>query len=456
MAMRRTLTLREEDFDRLNTAIFSRPNVEGAAYLMCGRSTTSVETRWLCRDVVPVRDEHYLIREPARLSIDSSSYASVAKHAETKGESVIFVHSHPGGIDDFSPQDDREEPKLMQFLDDRAPSGRHGSLVVTDKPTVRGRIWASGKWGRLDRVRVLGTRFRFFGESTDGPLPVFFERQVRAFGPDIQRLIGHLHIGVVGAGGTGSIVIEQLARLGVGTISVFDGDQFEPSNVNRVYGSSIGDEARGKARIAGDHVERIGLGTIVRAFERPITEEAIAKELRDCDIIFGCTDNETPRAFLVQIALRYLIPVIDTAVKIDSDSGEIRGVFGRVTTLLPGEACLFCRGRITPAGIALEGRTKEERRRLAGEGYAPELQVNNPAVIAFTTAVGAQAITELLHRLTGFMGAERLSTEVLLRVHDTEVGRNRERPNPSCLCQRRDLWGRGDFKGPFLGVLWAA
>lgn len=454
--MRRTLTLLEDQFDQLNAAVFSKPGHEGAAYLLCGSSTTADELRWLCREVILVRDEHYLVREPARLSIDSSSYAATAKRAELSAESVIFVHSHPTGVDYFSPQDDREEPKLMDFLDERAPSGHHGSLVVTNNPTLRARAWVNGTWARVDCVRVLGRRFRFFGEGSDGPLPVFFDRQVRAFGPDIQRLIGRLHVGVVGAGGTGSIVIEQLARLGVGELSIYDGDTFDGTNVNRVYGSTSKDEGKNKAVLASEHVRRLGIGTNVRSFDQPITQKEVAKTLRDCDLVFGCTDKELPRGLLVQLALRYLIPVIDTAVTIDSEDETIQGVFGRVTTLLPGEACLLCRGRITPVRMAQESRSKEERQALAREGYAPELDVENPAVISFTTAVGAQATSELLHRLTGFMGSDRASSEVLLLIHDTALGRNRGAGNPQCVCTRREFWGRGDFKGNFLGVVWAA
>src|SRR3989442_2474424 len=47
----------------------------------------------------------------------------------------------------------------------------------------------------------------------------FFERQVLAFGAESQALLQQLHVGVVGVGGTGSAVVEQLARLGVGTRS---------------------------------------------------------------------------------------------------------------------------------------------------------------------------------------------------------------------------------------------
>jgi len=305
-------------------------------------------------------------------------------------------------------------------------------------------------------VRVIGRRIRLLGPAPRGfEVSPFFDRQVRAFGEDIQRLLARLHVGVVGAGGTGSPVAEQLVRLGVGTVSIFDGDTLEESNVTRVYNSHLRQVGQNKADIQATSLSDIGLGTNMRVYPEHITTEAVAKRLRECDVVFGCTDKETPRASLVQLSLRYLIPVFDTGVKVDSEDGMIRDITGRVTTVMPGEACLFCRGRITPAGILNEQRPEEERLRLVAEGYAPESQTRNPAVVTFTTAVAAQAVSELLHRMTGFMGKERVSTEVLHFFHDTVIRRNRADPATGCLCTNTELWGSGDGRD-FLGQLWAA
>ncbi|GEJ55953.1 ThiF family adenylyltransferase [Anaeromyxobacter diazotrophicus] len=450
-----TLTILEPQLDELLAAIFAEQPNEGAAFLICGTSHTEREDRLLVREVVPVERAHYLVREPQRLSIDSQAYANAAKRAEADGSSVVFVHSHPGGVGEFSPQDDHEEPKLMTFLDARVPGRLHGSLVIASRSDLRGRVWGRGRWTDIARIRVLGGRFRFHDQVGEArPLPEFYDRQVRAFGEDVQRLLHALHVGVVGAGGTGSAVAEQLARLGVGELSIFDGDTLTATNVTRVYGSTVAATGMNKAELARAHLAAIGLRTKVTAIPAYIDEEAVAKRLRDCDIVFGCTDKATPRSLLVALATRYYIPTFDVAVKIDSADGVLRGIFGRVTTLMPGEACLFCRGRITAAAIALEALDPVERRARAAERYAPELEENDPAVITFTTAVAAQGVTEMLHRLTGFMGEERRSTEVLLRFQDSLVSRNRQPPAPDCICMRKALWGRGDGRD-FLGVVWA-
>lgn len=343
----------------------------------------------------------------------------------------------------------------MTFLGARVPGRLHGSLVIASASDLRGRVWVRGGWRDINRIRILGGRFRFHDQvGARRPLPEFFDRQVRAFGEDIQLLLGALHIGVVGAGGTGSAVAEQLARLGVGELSIFDGDAVTATNVTRVYGSTVSAAGKNKALLAREHIMSMGLGTTVHAIPAFIDRKEAARLLCDCDLVFGCTDKAAPRALLGALATRYYIPTFDVAVKIDSAEGVLRGVFARVTTLLPGEACLFCRGRITAAAVALEALRPEERRARAAEGYAPELAETDPAVIMFTTAVASQCIAEMLHRLTGFMGEERRSTEVLLRFHDTMLSRNRQPANSDCMCAQRALWGRGDERD-FLGLVWA-
>lgn len=452
--MRYTVTMLEKDLEEVRRQTFSKPGLEGAAFLLCSTSETPLECRFLVREIIEVRESDYLERRPDFLSLDSTCYVRAAKRARESGLCVLFVHSHPGGLRMYSGQDDREEPKLQEFLHCRVPARLHGSLVLTDSDVI-GRVWVDDKFEEIDRVRVLGRRFRFFGREGANSFLPYFDRQVRAFGPDVQKVLEGLHVGIVGAGGTGSAVAEQLIRLGVGEISIFDGDQLEQSNVNRVYGSGVGDKGKKKTKLVENNSKRINVGTKINAVAKHITDLDAALLLRDCDLVFGCTDKEAPRGLLVQLALRYLIPVIDMGVKIDSKDGQIRDVVGRVTTVLPGEACLFCRGRISPEGILYESMSAEERTARAAEGYAPELESPNPAVITFTSMVASLAVNELLHRLTGFMGEGRESTEVMCFFDKLEFRRNRLKPSEDCLCSVESNWGRGDSR-LFLGVTWAA
>ena len=68
-----------------------------------------------------------------------------------------------------------------------------------------------------------------------------------------------------------SAVIEQLARLGIGFLLLSDGENFDASNVNRVYGSRVIDQGLPKLKIGERLIADIGLGTQVHLLPRPIT-----------------------------------------------------------------------------------------------------------------------------------------------------------------------------------------
>jgi molybdopterin/thiamine biosynthesis adenylyltransferase/proteasome lid subunit RPN8/RPN11 len=456
--MRYTFTFLGSVYDQLVAHLATGRGNEAAGYVFAGVSRTGGETRFIGREFRPVDPEHIISRSPVHLSIKSASYCPALQYSDETRQSFWLVHSHPAGYADFSPQDDLEEPKLFRTAYVRIENpGPHGSLIFPAGGPPIGRAWLSDETPQtLQRIRVIGQRFRFFdgAQNEAEPLPEFFDRQVRAFGEDVQRLLGRLHVAVVGAGGTGSAVSEQLIRLGVGVLSIYDPQKFEASNVNRVYGSGVSDKGTAKVTLLERLAAQVGLGTVIHAVRDSIYRREVAKGLREADIIFGCTDEDAARSILQQVAFRYGIPVLDMGVKIDSAQGALRSVAGRMTALYPGTSCLFCRGRIDAARVSHDLErffNPQLARRREEEGYAPELTENNPAVIPFTTTVASGAIAELLHRLTGFMGAERTTTELIYRFDCNEIGRNSVPPKRDCWCASPTVLGRGDEKR-FLGM----
>ena len=457
--MRYTLSILEEDHSRLTNHLFDGSGEERGAYLLCGVGVAEDETRLLVRSVLPVLDEDVVEASPVHMRIRSVSYVRAMKQADLDRSAFVFVHSHPTGLRRHSEKDDAEEETLFPSVYNRVTgSGPHASLIFTAPDFSIGRVWFSdGSTAPIERMRIIGRRFRFqFHEELPNSVPALYDRQVRAFGSGIQALLQRLRIGVVGAGGTGSAVAEQLVRLGVGGIVVADGDVLDATNVNRVYGSAVADEGRPKPDLVVDSARRIGLGTIVTPIYLPITYRSAMRQLLGCDLIFCCTDDEWGRSLLNRLALYQYIPVIDMGVRIDSEEGIIRSIQGRVTVLMPGIGCLLCSRRITPHGVRaqmLQAVAPHEAEGLRREGYAPELADPDPAVIAFTTTIASTAVAELLQRLTGFMGDDRDTTEVLHLFDEGRMLRTRRTPAADCLCSQRQHWGRGDTK-LFLGVRW--
>jgi hypothetical protein len=200
----------------------------------------------------------------------------------------------------------------------------------------------------------------------------------------------------------------------------------------------------------------IGLGTDIEVLKKPITYASALQPFRDCNMIFGCTDDEWGRSLLNALSLAYLIPVFDLGVKINSDAGTIHSIQGRVTSIRPGKPCLFCRKRISQERIRAEQLAEldpAEAERRTREGYARELSQRDPAVIAFTTAVAASAVGEMLHHLTGFKGQEFDVSELLHRFDETAVNTPGALSTPGCQCSDPSAFGRGDQRR-FLGMNW--
>lgn len=209
-------------------------------------------------------------------------------------------------------------------------------------------------------------------------------------------------------------------------------------------------------QVLADHLQRIAPDLVVSTTVGTVNDESVARSLSDSDVVFGCTDDNSGRIILSRLSAHLRIIVIDSGVLLSSTpDGRLKGIHARVTVLKPGSACLLCRGRIDLARAAAEQMPEIEHQRLAAEGYAPALPGVQPAVVAYTTMVGAYAVAELLELLTGY-GPELRPTETLIRVHDREVSTNTASPRAGHFCDPdRGYLGAGPGD-PFLGKSWTS
>ena len=420
----------------------ARASVETAGVLLCKSvETPNGDVRLLAREMHWVPDDAYLVRNARALSISSNGYVPALADAERDKSVPIWLHTHPGvGASPRPSQyDEVVDEELSDLFRFRSGSRFYGSVIIAREGapfSFVGHIESESCRDDIDRLWVAGRRFAFarnwFHEET---LPTEqFDRNVRAFGGGIQQILANLKIAVVGCGGTGSAVVEQLARLGVRHFHLFDPDTLSASNVTRVYGSSLTDIGKPKVDVSAAQVNRIAPEAKVIPLQTSITLAKSARLLLEADVIFGCTDDNAGRLVLSRISSYLLTPVIDCGVLLSSDvAGELNGINGRVTVLAPGAACLVCRNRIDLQRAAAEMLPSEEYHRLADEGYAPALPGIEPAVVTFTTQVAAAAVSELLERLIHY-GPEPVPTEVLLRSHEREMSTNDQEPREGHYC----------------------
>jgi proteasome lid subunit RPN8/RPN11 len=427
-------------------------DVESAAVLLAGSADSEHGHTLLARRLIWVPEDAYEVRERRRLAIRSGGYVPALGQAAAEGAHAIFLHTHPGAPAVPSEPDERVDAELRGPFELRTCRA-YASVIVGGTPDEP-RFSGHEQGEPFEALRVVGGRLRLLSPegSTTTAAGQAFDRHARAFGPDGQRLLAALRVGVVGAGGTGSAVCEQLARLGVGEILLIDDDNVTDTNLTRIHESARADVGRPKVEVAADAVKRIGLGTTVHVAVGRITELELAMRLRHCDVVFGCTDDNRGRAILSRVAYWYLLTVIDCAFVVDTAGEHIRGLFGRVSSVYPGAACMLCRENIDQALIAAESLEPAERARLAGEGYVPGLGAPDPSVGTYTTLIASFAVNELLARLFGY-GGEHPPSEMLLRLHDRYISNRSPAPRAGHYCADRQIWGRGDEQ-PFLDQLW--
>lgn len=436
---------------------------ETAGVMLAGvAESPNGDIRLLARGMRWVDEAAYSRRERYGLTIRSDGYVRALAEAETLGAACIWVHTHPGQEASPRPSEhdrivDREIAELFRI---RSGSPYYGTLIFsphTPDLAFTGYLQQEGKNPlQIERLWQVGNRWRLIRayDSSLPPLSPIFDRNVRAFGAAVQQTLGDLSIGIVGCGGTGSIIAEQLVRLGVRHLILMDPDELSESNLTRVYGSTVSDIGKPKVQVLKHHLISIAPDLRCEPVQSMVVMESAARCLIGCDLVFGCTDDNAGRLVLSRIATYLLTPVIDCGVLLSSAAGgQLTGIDGRVTVLSPGQACLVCRDRIDLARAGSELLTPDERVRREDEGYAPALAQTEPAVVAFTTLVGATTVSELLERLVGY-GPEPRPSEVLLRCHEREISTNIAQPRLRHYCHPASGKLGIGMTQPFLEQTW--
>jgi hypothetical protein len=172
-------------------------------------------------------------------------------------------------------------------------------------------------------------------------------------GPDSEKVLADCTAGLVGLGGGGSHLAQQLAHLGLGNFRLIDPDVVEESNLNRLVGSTAkdADGSSRKTMVTERLITNVNPHARVAAASKKWQE--CHQLLRDCDVIFGCVDTYRDRNELEITARRYLIPYIDIGMEVYSIRGEF-SVSGQVILSMPGALCMRCVGFLRDELLAKE------------------------------------------------------------------------------------------------------
>ncbi len=269
-----------------------------------------------------------------------------------------------------------------------------------------------------------------------------FARNIDLFGAAGQQRLLETSVAIVGVGGLGMHVVQQLAFLGVGHFVLVEPEELDTTNRNRYVGSHCDDPIPGTQKV--DIAERL-IRTIdptvpvVKVPHSLLTEQAFTS-VRQCQWVFGCLDDDAIRLVLAELCLAYRLRLMDLASDVVPGSkGPYYG--GRVCVCQGGSGCLMCMGVIDSreaARLFEDDDARQDREAIYGV-YKSVLDGAGPSVVSINGVIASLAVTEFMVGVTDLRPPQR---HLVYHGQTGKVTVRRDQPVEDCwYC--RNLFGAG-------------
>lgn len=226
-----------------------------------------------------------------------------------------------------------------------------------------------------------------------------YDRNILLFGESGQARIEALRVAIVGLGGLGSHVAQQIAYLGVRKYSLIDHDIVTASSCNRLIGSCENDVSNRtlKVEVAKRAVVNVHPDSEIETVAEIVSSETARSAIRKADFVFGCVDNDLPRLQLTELSAQQKKPYIDLASDVGEDQGRA-WYGGRIVFAGSGQLCLACAGLLDQRELARASMTTEQLEdddRLYGVPLSALNRVG-PSVVSVNGVVASLAVTEFM------------------------------------------------------------
>lgn len=453
--MRIELRMTERQWEDLSCHLFPGDHDEHGAVVLAGVATTEDGMRLVAREVVLARDGvDYVSGQRGYRMLTAQFVHDQVDRAAELGLAYIAVHCHGGTTSVALSADDRRSqergyPALLDILDGSPVAG-----AVFASAAAAGDVWMPDRTRHgLERIVVSGATRLLLAPSPagGGSADARFGRQALLFGDAGQEILRATTVAIIGCGGIGSILVELLARLGVGHIVVVDDDIVEPTNLPRIMGASRWDAvewltrqgrpawirrlgrrlARPKVVVARRVARRANPSCRVTTIRGDVSSDSVARRLTGVDYMFLAADTFRARLVINAIAFQYGIPGVQLGakVRVQSADGAVGEVYAVVRSFGPDHGCLWCNGLIPPARLAEEAVGNDQRRR---QRYVEDEGVDVPSVITLNSVAASHAANEFMFHLTGLPRDHDGSDYVRFLPIAGEVEFTQPRRDPAC------------------------
>lgn len=381
---------------------------EAVAVALCGRYNNGDVKALMVYDLTLIPHNECYTREWDLLCWPTERIKPYFETIARKDLAILKIHSHPGGYEQFSHVDDVSDHEFFDSVFGWATSNEpHASAVMLPEGKIFGRFFFEDLHHEpIDSISIAGDALHHYKRQNEHVIDEFALRTVQAFGEKTYKTLKGMVAGIVGCSGTGSPLIEQLVRLGIGKVVLIDPDTVEFKNLNRILNTTIenAEQHTPKVEVLSDAIKAIGLGTTVETFQANLYNDLPSlRALAGCDVVFGCMDSVDGRHLLNQLCAFYLVPYLDLGVKLEADgNGGIERICATVHYIQPGKSSLLTRGQYTMEDVRAAGQFRqnhEEYEKLKKEAYIKNVNVNNPAVISVNMQIASHAVNEFLNRV---------------------------------------------------------
>ncbi|QDT07500.1 Molybdopterin-synthase adenylyltransferase [Rubripirellula lacrimiformis] len=394
--------------EELRSHLFPGDESEAVALALCGKHRGAGRICLSVMEIHPIPHSE-CDRSADRVTWSTDRLRPLLQRANDEGLSILKIHSHPNGFDRFSEYDDRSDADFFTATESWVESGGpHATAVMLPSGCMFGRYGIEeGGFQPLQMMSVAGDELEFwFDRDEEMPVvPDFADRHAQVLGEGTFAKMRRLRVAVVGCSGTGSPVVEQLYRLGVGELVLVDPDSVGPENLNRIINSRHrhASSKTPKVKLLADAIEDTGLGTHVFPIQKDLSDPEAIQAVASCDLIFGCVDSVFARFLLNKIASTYCVPYIDVGIGIRANgSGGIGHATGAVHYLQPDGSSLINRGVFSMEDVRADAMARSAPDDYADQldaGYIRGADVSRPAVITINQLFGSYAVLEMLARL---------------------------------------------------------
>jgi len=402
------LALAGVQHERLRAHLFPGDGLEAAAVLLCGRSAPP-RVRLVVRDIILVPYAACRLRKRDGITWPGQYLEEALARAEAEDLTLVLIHSHPGGLFAFSEADNHSDRDVMPgLLTDRGEF--HCSAIMVPDGAIRARWYDRALEAYpIDMVTVSGHDLWYWWENDAASgAPT---RRPMAFTSAMSGELERLSAMVVGVSGTGSIVAEQLNRLGFGRVKHTDDDAMQFKNLNRILNSTLRDaEAqRPKVVMFAEAVAAYRRNGVAEALPMSILTREAVIAAGQCDALFCCVDSLEARQVVDLIATAYLLPLFDVGVVIPTrdvcGTPAIGDVCGRIDYVQPGRSSLRDRGIYTPDSLRAEylrRNAPDAHWQEVEAGYIQGMIEEAPAVISLNMRAAAACVNEFIARAYPF------------------------------------------------------